>query len=93
MTLPAFPELRFVGRQRLYSYLTPEEIEGSDGAEKIRLDLEQYIIPLHLHNAAEENYLFEHYLDALSCTYIGKSSDEVRDMAKHNLDIIGGIYE
>lgn len=61
MTLPAFPELRFVGRQRLYSYLTPEEIEGTEGAEKIRLDLEQYVIPLHLHNAAEENYLFEYY--------------------------------
>ena len=61
MTLPTFPKLRFIGRQRLYTYLTPEEIEGSGGAEKIRLDLEQFIIPLHFFNAAEENYLFEYY--------------------------------
>lgn len=61
MTLPTFPKLRFIGRQRLYTYLTPEEIEGDDGAEKIRLDLEQFIIPMHFFNAAEENYLFEYY--------------------------------
>ena len=61
MTLPFFENMRFLGRHRLYTYLTPEEIEGSEGAEKIRLDLEQFIMPLHFFNAAEENYLFEYY--------------------------------
>ena len=61
MTWPVFPDLRFLGRHRLYTYLTPEEIEGSEGSEKIRLDLEQFIMPLHFFNAAEEDFLINYY--------------------------------
>ena len=60
---------------------------------KIHVYFNTKLIAVHALSNRKLNYSFEHYLDALSCTYIGKSSDEVRDMAKHNLDIIGGIYE
>lgn len=51
------------------------------------------LIAMHILSKRKLNYSTEHYVDALSCKYIGKSSDEVRELAKHNLEIIGGIYE
>lgn len=51
------------------------------------------LIAMHILSNRKLNYSVDHYVDALSCRYIGKSSDEVRELAKHNLEIIGGIYE
>jgi len=51
------------------------------------------LIAMHILSCRKLNYSVDHYVDALSCKYIGKSSDEVRELAKHNLEIIGGIYE
>jgi len=60
---------------------------------KIHVYSNTKLIAVHVLSERKLNYSFEHYQDVLSCTYIGKSSDEIRDMAKHNLDIIGGAYE
>ena len=54
-------KLTLVGRNRLYTYLSPEDVSGESAAEKIREDLEQYIMPLHFFNAAEEQYLMDYY--------------------------------
>lgn len=51
------------------------------------------LIAMHALSNRKLNYSINHYIDALSCKYIGKSSDEVRELAKQNLEIIGGIYE
>lgn len=51
------------------------------------------LIAVHMISDRKLNYSVDHYVDALSCKYVNKSSDEVRSMAKHNLDIIGGIFE
>jgi transposase len=51
------------------------------------------LIATHVLSNKKLNYSVDHYVDALACKYIGKSSDEVRELAKHNLEIIGGIYE
>lgn len=51
------------------------------------------LIAVHTLSNRKLNYLVDHYIDTIACTYIGKSSDEVLQMAKHNLDIIGGMYE
>lgn len=59
--LPFVPIMRFTGRQRLYTYLTEEQLEGPDAAELIREDLIQWVIPFHYFNAIEEQYLFDYY--------------------------------
>ena len=51
------------------------------------------LIAVHTLSNRKLNYSVDHYVDTIACTYIGKSSDEVLQMAKHNLDIIGGMYE
>lgn len=51
------------------------------------------LIAMHTLSTRKLNYSVDHYVDTLSRTYVGKSSDDVIQMAKHNLDIIGGIYE
>lgn len=51
------------------------------------------LIAMHALSNRKLNYSINHYIDALSCKYIGKSSDEVRELAKQNLEIIGRIYE
>lgn len=61
MTLPFVPELRFTGRQRLYTYLTQEQLDGDQAASLLREDLIQWVIPFHYFNMTEEQYLFDYY--------------------------------
>ena len=51
------------------------------------------LIAVHALSNRKLNYSVEHYENVLSCKYIGKSSDEVKALAKHNLELIGGIFE
>ena len=50
------------------------------------------LIAVHAISEKKWNYTSEHCEKILSFKYIGKNSDEIRQMAKTNLDIIGGIY-
>lgn len=50
------------------------------------------LIAVHEISVKKLNYIPEHYADVLSYKYIDKSCDEISQMAKHNLKIIGGIY-
>lgn len=79
-------------------YSVPPEYIGKNVCYQIH-DSNIYIyfntklIAVHMLSNRKLNYSIEHYVDTLSHTYIGKTSDEVIQMAKHNLDIIGGVYE
>lgn len=47
-----------------------------------------------LHNISDKklNYEKGHYESILSMNYKGKSDDDIKDMAKNNLKLIGEIY-
>ena len=51
------------------------------------------LIAVHPLSNRKLNYSLDHYTEVLATNYIFKSTDEVREMAKHNLEIIGGMYE
>lgn len=51
------------------------------------------LIAVHPLSKRKLNYSLEHYMDALATKHPFKPSDEVREMAKYNLEIIGGRYE
>ncbi len=51
------------------------------------------LIAVHVLSDKKLNYNADHYANVLALKYAGKDSDEVRKLAKHNLDIIGGIYQ
>ncbi|MBR4341215.1 MAG: IS21 family transposase [Lachnospiraceae bacterium] len=51
------------------------------------------LIASHAISDRKLNYDSEHYTEVLSYKYIGKSSDEVRQLAKQKLEIIGGAYK
>ena len=48
---------------------------------------------MHALSNRKLNYSVDHYVDALSCKYIGKDTDEVKELAKHNLELIGGTFK
>lgn len=50
------------------------------------------LIAMHPISEKKLNYMKEHYETVLAGACIGKSEDEVRQMAKRNLNLIGGIY-
>lgn len=50
------------------------------------------LIAQHTLSEKKLNYSYEHYANILSYKYIGKNSDEISQLAKRNLNIIGGIY-
>lgn len=50
------------------------------------------LIAVHALSEQKLNYTPEHYSDILSFKFIGKDSDEIRQMAEENLRLIGGIY-
>lgn len=58
-TLPAHN--RLVGRTKLFTYLTEDEVKGENAAELLKNDLTQYILPLHYRNASEEQFLFDYW--------------------------------
>ena len=51
------------------------------------------LIAVHPLSDRKLNYDAEHYAEVLSYRYIGRDSDEVRQLAKQKLEIIGGTYK
>ena len=79
-------------------YSVPREYVGKNVKyqvhdSKIYVYFNTKLIAVHQISERKLNYQEEHYRDILACTYIGKSTDEITDMAKHNLTVIGGAYE
>ena len=50
------------------------------------------LIATHPISEKKLNYTMPHYKEILSSTYLKKDSETISQMAKRNLDIIGGIY-
>lgn len=79
-------------------YSVPRDYVGKDVTYQIH-DSTIYVyfntklIAVHPVSTRKLNYALDHYTDVLATKYINRSSDEVREMAKRNLEIIGGIYE
>ena len=63
----------------------PASRTGSDYADAS-------LIAVHKLTDRKLNYTTEHYAEVLSYKYIDKDSDEVRQLAKQKLAIIGGTY-
>lgn len=61
MAVTPYSDIRFLGRSKLYTYLTEEQTLGDDAVELIREDLVNYVLPLHYSNAVECKYLIEYY--------------------------------
>lgn len=79
-------------------YSVPHKYKGKSVNYQIH-DFNLYIyfttklIAMHALSDNKLNYSIEHYENVLSCKYIGKSSDEIKALAKHNLELIGGKFE
>ena len=50
------------------------------------------LIAMHTVSKQKLNYMPEHYEAALACACPHKNADEISQMAKENLNLIGGIY-
>ena len=59
---------------------------------KIYVYFNTKLIAVHAQTDKRLNYDPEHYEAILALRFAGKDSSEISQMAKHNLDIIGGIY-
>lgn len=51
------------------------------------------LISYHVLTDKKLNYNENHYMEVLSYKFIGKNSEDIRQIAKNNLSIIGGIYK
>lgn len=51
----------YTGRIKLYTGLSKDEVLGSMANELIGEDLEQCVLPVHMYNVAEMNYLHDYY--------------------------------
>ena len=51
------------------------------------------LIAVHTVSDTKLNYNIEHYTEVLSYKYIGAGSDDIRQLAKQKLEIIGGAYK
>lgn len=51
----------YTGRIKLYTGLTSEEVRGANAATLIGEDLEQCILPVHMFNVGEMNYLYDYH--------------------------------
>lgn len=60
---------------------------------KVYVYAEAALIAVHKLSDRKLNYTEEHYSEVLSFKYIGKNSDEVRQLAKQKLETIGGAYK
>lgn len=60
--------------------------------EKIYISFEHKLIAVHLKSSRRLNYHREHYVDVLSTHFIGMEKEEVLNIAKENLNVIGGIF-
>lgn len=59
---------------------------------KIHIYFNTKLIALHEISENKLNYLPNHYETVLSCKFKNKSENEIIEMAKNNLDTIGGVY-
>ena len=53
--------MNFLGRKKLRSCLTPEQLAGENAGELILRELEDLILPIHLMNMQDEDYLIKYY--------------------------------
>lgn len=51
----------YCGRIRLYSNLTDKDLNDSDGAEKLKTELIEWILPRHIVNRERELFLMQYY--------------------------------
>ena len=83
---------------RSKQYSVPCKYIGQEVQYQIH-DLKIYIyagsrlIAVHAVSDKKLNYNVEHYTEVLSYKYIGLGSDEVRQLAKQKLELIGGAYK
>ena len=50
------------------------------------------LIAVHVLSDQKLNYMSEHYEEVLACHRIGNDLDEIREITKKNLELIGGIF-
>ena len=78
-------------------YSVPKEYIGMyvsywivDG--KIYVCFDHKLICVHIQTERKLNYHREHYIDVLSSHFIGMDKDDILNMAKENLNMIGGVF-
>lgn len=59
---------------------------------KIYIYCNTKLIAMHSISEGKLNYIPEHYEEILSLNFKGKSDDEIKEMARKNLELIGEIY-
>ena len=84
--------------QAVYQYSVPPAYIGKTVEYQIH-DLNAYVyystklIAVHMLSNKKLNFLPEHYEKILSSVFPAKQAEEIADMAKTNLNAIGGMYE
>ena len=69
-----------------------KEVQYQLHDSKVYIYADASLIAVHKLTDRKLNYTAEHYAEVLSYKYIGKDSDEVRQLAKQKLANIGGTY-
>ena len=69
-----------------------KEVQYQLHDSKVYIYADASLIAVHELTDRKLNYTAEHYAEVLSYKYIGKDSDEVRQLAKQKLAKIGGTY-
>ena len=59
---------------------------------KIYIYFNTQLIAMHNISEGKLNYIPEHYEEILSLNFKGKNDDEIKEMARKNLELIGEIY-
>ena len=60
--------------------------------EKIYICSEHKLIAVHIQSDRKLNYHPEHYVDVLNSHFVGMDKDEILNIAKENLKVIGGMF-
>lgn len=60
--------------------------------EKIYICFEHMLIAVHIQSDRKLNYHREHYVDVLKSHFVGMDKDEILNIAKENLKVIGGRF-
>lgn len=76
-----------VPKEYIGKYVSYQIIDG-----KIYVCFEHKLIAVHIQSNRKLNYQQEHYVDILSSHFIGMEKDDVLNIAKENLNVIGGIF-
>lgn len=79
------------------SYSVPKEYIGKVVSywiieEKIYICFEHKLIAVHIQSDKKLNYHREHYVDVLKSHFVGMGQDEILNIAKENLKVIGGRF-